>query len=359
MKRILILTAGYGEGHNAAARALAAALQEAGAEAMVRDFFIETYGRTQEISQRLYLECINRAPWLWWMCYKALDRFPLMRWCIEPSLFGLRRQLGRALGEWQPDATVSVYPAYGYMLDRLFPKGSAPFARHTLVTDSITVNSIWHRCGADSWIVPNEATAGVMRKAGVPSEKIQALGFPVPLCFANAAPHRPMPGGSEPLRVLYMVNHAPEEAPALVRRILELPFVDLTVTGGKNPALLRSIERTATRPIELHGWTKRMPEFLMRSHVLIGKAGGAATQETIAAKTPMIITKVVPGQEEGNARLIEESGAGAICRTKHAILETLASLHAENAAQWRRWHEGISKISRPNAAREIARFVLG
>jgi processive 1,2-diacylglycerol beta-glucosyltransferase len=359
MKRILILTAGYGEGHNAAARALASAVAAEGGEAIVRDLFLETYGRTQELAQRMYVECINRAPWLWSLTYKALDYLPLMRWCIEPSLFVMRKHLAGVLESTQPHAVVSVYPSYGYTFDRLFPRGGAPFKRHMLVTDSITINSIWHRCGADSWIVPNDATAEVMRRSRVPGDKIHALGFPVPLSFVSSREPRPAPGGSQPLRVLYMVNHAPEEAPALVRKMLDLPFVELIVAGGKNPALLRSIERAASRPIELHGWTKRMPELLMRSHVLVGKAGGAATQEAIAAHTPMIVTKVVPGQEEGNARLLESSGAGAARLTHHAILETLEALFENNAAEWHRWHENIVRIAKPDAALQVARFVMG
>lgn len=360
MKRILILTAGYGEGHNAAARALAGAVAAEGGEGIVRDLFLETYGRTQELAQRMYVECINRAPWLWSLTYQSLHHLPLMRWCIEPSLFVMRKEVTRVLEEVQPHAVVFVYPSYGYTFDRLFPSGGAPFKRHMLVTDSITINSIWHRCGADSWIVPNDATAEVMRKARVPAEKIHALGFPVPLAFATARTPRPAPGGPgpEPLRVLYMVNHAPGEAPALVRKMLELPFVELIVAGGKNAALLRSIERAATRPIELHGWTKRMPELLMRSHVLVGKAGGAATQEAIAAHTPMIVTKVVPGQEEGNARLLESSGAGAVRMTHHAIIETLEELYADDAAEWRRWHANIMRIAKPDAALQVARYVM-
>ncbi len=359
MKRILILTAGYGEGHNAAARALASAVTAEGGEASVRDIFLETYGETQELAQRLYVACINRAPWLWSIVYRTLHRLPLMRWCIEPSLFVMRRRMARELRESPPDAVVSVYPSYGYTFDRIFPRGGAPFRRHMLVTDSITINSIWHRCSSDTWIVPNEASAEVMRRARVPAEKIHALGFPVPLVFAGERVPRPEPGAGRPLRVLYMVNHAPQEAPALIRQMLELPYVELTVAGGKDPAVLRAIERAATRPIELHGWTNRMPELLMRSHVLIGKAGGAATQEAIAARTPMLVTKVVPGQEEGNARLLEGSGAGAVCLTRHAIVEKLAELYEDDASEWKRWEGNIARISKPDSAREIARFVMG
>jgi processive 1,2-diacylglycerol beta-glucosyltransferase len=101
-----------------------------------------------------------------------------------------------------------------------------------------------------------------------------------------------------------------------------------------------------------------MPELVMSNHVLIGKAGGAATQEAIAARTPMIITKAVPGQEEGNARLIVENDCGALCEKADAIVRTISQLAAENAQLWHRWHAAITALSRPNAARDITRFVL-
>jgi processive 1,2-diacylglycerol beta-glucosyltransferase len=45
------------------------------------------------------------------------------------------------------------------------------------------------------------------------------------------------------------------------------------------------------------------------------EAGGATVQEALAARTPMIITQVIPGQEEGNAMLLVENGAGEIATT--------------------------------------------
>ena len=360
MKRVLILTAGYGEGHNAAARGLAAAIAETGAEAEVRDLFRETYGRRQKFSERIYLACINRAAPLWAMVYRALDRTPLLRWTM-PMMGALRRKLAAVLAERQPCAVASVYPVYGWLLDRIYPDGRLPFASHTIVTDSITVNSVWLRFRSDSWIVPNEATAAVVRADGIPAERVHALGFPVPMKFADAKTVRPPPGNGEPLRVFYMINHGHATAARLVRRLLEIPGVRLTVAFGQDESLGREIAavaKSAGREIELHGWTPLVPELLMQNHILIGKAGGAATQETIAAKTPMIITKAVPGQEEGNARLIVENGCGALCETDDAIIETVTLAAADNAALWHRWHTAISAISRPNASREIARFIL-
>jgi processive 1,2-diacylglycerol beta-glucosyltransferase len=362
MKRVLIFTAGYGEGHNAAARGLAAALTEAGAEAEVRDLFMETYGRRQAISQRLYIDCINHAAPLWALIYRALDRTSLMR-AILPTLGGLQRKLADVLAERKPSAIASVYPVYGWLLDRMYPDGKRPFASHTIVTDSITVNSVWLRFRSDSWIVPNEATAEVVRRA-VPPERVHALGFPVPLKFADSKTVRTPPAEGvpgEPLRVFYMVNADHQQAARLVRRLLEIPRVELTVAYGKDEAIGRAIAAAAEeigRAVELHGWTPLVPELLMRNHILIGKAGGAATQEAIAAKTPMIITKAVPGQEEGNARLIVENECGALCETDDTIVETITLAGENNAALWHRWHESITKLSRPNASRDIARFIL-
>jgi len=360
MKRVLLLTAGYGEGHNAAARGLAAALKEAGAQAEVRDLFEETYGWRHKLTQRLYLGCINRAAPLWSLVYRALDHTPLMR-VLMPTLGALRRRLAAILAEGIPDAVVSVYPVYGWLLDRMYAAGAAPFSFHTIVTDSITVNAVWLRFRSDSWIVPNEATAEIVRKLGVPPECVHALGFPVPMKFADAGIVRKPPNGGEPLRIFYMINHGHAAAAALVKMLLAMPGIRLTVAYGKDEALGREIAavaHAAGREIELHGWTPLVPELLMKNHVLIGKAGGAATQEAIAAKTPMIITKAVPGQEEGNARLIVGNGCGALCETGEAIVETIARLTADDARLWHRWHSAIAALSRPDAARSIARFVL-
>jgi processive 1,2-diacylglycerol beta-glucosyltransferase len=361
MNRILILSAGYGEGHNTAAKALAAALVENGHDVQVRDLFLEAYGGKQELSRNLYLQCIESTPWLWALTYHALDRLPLMRNVIAPLLRRMQELLGRVLRDWKPTSVVSVYPGYNYLLDRLFPRGTAPFKRHTLVTDSLTINSIWYKAGSDTWLVPNEDTARVLRRAGLPVEKIHVTGFPVQAVFADRRPDRVAPGKGEPLRVLYMVNNNRRHAAATVRRLLAVDGVKLTVVGARDTQFasqLEGIAREMNRPLEVHGWTNRMPDLVMRHHVLISKAGGATTQEAIAAGTPLLFTKIVPGQELGNARLIEAHNCGAITVTPDAVLEQIHNLLRDDCALWLKWHRSILALSRPEAARDAARFVL-
>jgi processive 1,2-diacylglycerol beta-glucosyltransferase len=164
-----------------------------------------------------------------------------------------------------------------------------------------------------------------------------------------------------PPRVLFMINAGRERAPGIVRRLLAIEPLHLTVTVGRDDDLREQIEKIAAelgRSIEIHGWTQRMPELLMTHHVLIGKAGGATVQETIAARTPMLLTQIVPGQEEGIANFIVENGCGAIAETPQQIGKMVNQVFANDGALWLEWHANISRISRPDAVFEIARFIL-
>ncbi len=356
---ILILTAGYGEGHNAAARGLHAAFTLLGVESEICDAFALVGDASYDRSRRAYIGLINRAPHVWAAAFWLIDKLPIVPLTL-PFLGKVQRALAAALAAKKPSAVISVYPAYGYFIERIFSGKNPPFAVHTVVTDSITINRVWHRCASDTFIVANADTSRVMARAGVPEEKLRVLGFPVPPKFANDRPARPSPSAETPPRVLFMINAGKAAAPGIVARLLEIPRIHLTVTVGKDEALRARIESAANgRPIEIHGWTDRMPELLMTHHLLIGKAGGAAVQETIAACTPMLMTQVIPGQEEGNARLLIENRCGELCPTTARLAETTSRLFADDAREWREWEKNITQLSRPDAALKIAAFVSG
>lgn len=367
MKKILILTAGFGEGHNTAARNIREAVEHVApdeARVEVVDLFDECYGKLNDLVRRAYITTINRAPKVWGTIYDLLDQTSALE-ANMPLLSRMRRALGDLLRKWEPDAVVCTYPIYNYLIDELYPEGGGecPFARITVVTDSVTVNSVWYRGGSDYFLVPNEPTAAALARGGVPEYKIRTFGFPVTHRFAEARLQgmRQMPGGDGPYRVLYIINSGKKEAPRVIRRLMKRKRVELTVTVGRDAALREKIERLVASlggGAEVLGWTSRIPELLCGHHVVISKAGGATVQEAIAARCPMIISQVVPGQEEGNARLLLERDAGLLATDAEAIGEAVDELFRDGAARWRQVHEHISALSRPAASLDIARFIL-
>lgn len=357
MKRILILTAGFGEGHNSAARGLRAGLARVApkVEVELRDLFPETFGTFNEIVRRIYLALINRWPKLWGYVYNWLDRKKDFDERFQ-RFHGLKKNLGRLLDRFQPEVVVSTFPPYPYLLQQIL--GSERRCKNVaVITDSITVNAIWYRSPADYFIVANEQSAAVVRKGGVPSEKIKVFGFPVSPRFADFTKDRQSPAEVTP-RVLYVINAGTGRAPALVRALLELD-IQLTVTVGRDEKLRRAIEKAAAdRKIDIFGWTDELPRLLCENHVLIGKAGGATVQETIAAGCPMIINHIVSGQEEGNARLIVETNSGAIALSNDEVVAEVQRAFASGAKQWHQWSVNVSKLSRPRASLDIAEFLL-
>jgi processive 1,2-diacylglycerol beta-glucosyltransferase len=363
LKKILILTAGFGEGHNAAARGIHEGLQHVAlgeADVEMHDLFAETYGAFNEFVRKSYLGVINRAPRSWAAFYKWLDRKKNFDGDFK-ILFALRRKLARLIEQTKPGVIVSVYPAYAHLLKEIMgDDGGDSCKRLVVVTDSITINGIWYRCPADYFLVPNDPTARVMREVGVDDEKIKALGFPVSPKFAalNCIP-KPEPGSR--MRVLYMINAGKRVAPEIVRRLTALPDVELTVTVGRDEKLRGILERlrsATARSFDIVGWTNDMPRLMQSNHLLIGKAGGATVQETIAASLPMIINQVVPGQEEGNARLIMETHCGAIAATPETVIAEVQRAFADDQKLWREWFANIRQLGRPSASLDIARFIL-
>jgi processive 1,2-diacylglycerol beta-glucosyltransferase len=357
VKKALILTAGFGEGHNAAARNLRDALLAENPDARVemRDVFLEAYGWLNQLSVRGYLMLINRLPGVWNLVFQWLDRSSAVS--DQIGIFGrAARQLNALLDEMEPDVVVSTYPGYNHLLDHLHNEAEdRAFTQVTIVTDSLTINRVWHTGHSDWYVVANEATAEVMRAQGVPAEKVRVLGFPVPAFFAEPREKLPATAG-EPWRVLFMVNSGKRIAVEAVRELLALEGIALSVTVGRDEALEARIRALGGKS-EVYGWTKELPRLMAEAHVVVSKAGGATVQECLAACTPMIVSQVVPGQEEGNARLIAESAAGVIAETPEAIAAAVRTAFANGGEIWKGWHAATRALSRPHAARDVARWI--
>src|ERR1051325_2859143 len=113
-KKFLILTAGFGEGHNSAARGVRDGLARiASNESTVelRDLFAEAYGRLNEVVRRGYLALVNSAPRAWGLVYRWLDRKTDYNREFR-RLRRLKAQFAPLLEAFQPDVVVCSFPAY-------------------------------------------------------------------------------------------------------------------------------------------------------------------------------------------------------------------------------------------------------
>ncbi|MEI6322387.1 MAG: hypothetical protein WCP60_04705 [bacterium] len=364
MKRpILILTSAFGEGHNAAARNLAIALrlQDPERPVEVRDLFAEAYGPLYRIAQKNYFFFINHCPGLWSWFYKYLHQSK-----NAPSQVAVFRRgarlLRKTLTEIQPAVVASSYPGYNHLLDHLDGTKNRPYKTVTVVTDSISINSLWYRGHSDCYLVPNEVTAKVMKDAGVPDEKIRVSGFPVPGIFEALRGSRipPDPPARLP-KVLYLVNPGQKNAGEILKQLGAVEGIELSVACGRDEELRSSLQKIANSlasPIKVDGWMKDLPERIASNHLIVAKAGGATVQECLAASTPLVMSQVIPGQEEGNAELLTTEECGCTATSPQAVASAIRYAFSHGAAVWKCWEKNTGRIGKPDGAATGARILL-
>jgi processive 1,2-diacylglycerol beta-glucosyltransferase len=355
--RILIVTAAFGEGHNSAARNMGLALEAAGAVVRVGDPCMLGAPKLTNLLNRGYRMVTTRFPRLWARIYQSTDRCDFSRQ-RSPVIRWAERALTDLIREFKPEAVVSTYPLYPYFMARI--GGNLPV--FTVVTDSIEINSAWLRAPSDCWLVTDPATREAMIGKGLDGEKIIDTGFAVHPVFASLSTVDPE-DDCDPFRVLYFPTSELPHIRRQARFLLDSsPSVRLTIVLGRNVRRLypkaREIKDAYPGRVRLIGWTRRIPQLLGSHHLAVGKAGGATVHEAIAARVPMLIHHLVPGQEEGNLRLLESIGGGALADSPELLSRRISNLLANQAAEWRSMKHALARHNRNCGAITAAEFIL-
>ncbi|MEJ0000346.1 MAG: PHP domain-containing protein [Verrucomicrobiota bacterium] len=366
MKRVLILTAGYGEGEDVAAWNVHAALQHLAAEharVEVLDLLDSCYGRFHDLLRHTYQAAVTRAPRLWHGFYQLLGHAQFVEGQID-GLARLRNSLRDVLRTTEPDVVLCTCPIYSFLIDELYRDGrTRDFVLIGLVTDAVVSDSPWPRTVNDFYAVANDAAARALLAAGIPEKKVLVFGFPVQFRLRPekivrlpdlAAKGRP--------RILYFINSARKKAGKLLDRLLEHPDWDVTVCVGRDDTEVEAMarEKAATAPtrMEVIGHVRRLPQLLREHHVVISRAEAGIVQEAIAARCPLIVNKLGSGQEEGNFSPLREANAGVLAERPKDVVDWLERAFRDGGRLLDLWRKNLEPMGRPDAALALGRFVL-
>jgi processive 1,2-diacylglycerol beta-glucosyltransferase len=360
---ILLLTAGFGDGHNTAARNVMNALNRLapGEDTQLVDVFDLAHPITAPLMKQGYQMLITRAPWAWaWMFARtAKMNFEKGLDTLSP----LRKVMGDLLVKHQPRAVVCTYPIYPKVLQQLRTRGHAIPPVFTIITDSISIHPTWMLAPSDAYFVADGDSKQSAIKLGANAALVHVTGFPVSLDFIETpAPEEcASPNG----KMLYLpstgVSHVARTLDALAPMVKS--GVRLTLPLGKHAARLHQVvtrfrDSVPADSVEVLGWTNLIPHLLKTHDIVICKAGGAILHEALAATCPAVIDYVVPGQEEGNAELLTKHECGVTTKTPQETGEQAARLLANGLAEAKRMKANMRAHSEPDAAIKIAQQVL-
>ncbi len=364
--RVLIVSASYGSGHNAAAQSLAAAFGRQGVTATIVDHFDECVaGAFARVTRALYETLLRRAGPVWTASYWLGDHLA----SDSPLTLGLTRLGATALRArietLTPDAIVTVHPTPAVAVSWLATRGVRVPPHTTVFTDFVT-HSQWIAPRIDRYCVPAVDTRDELLSRGIPADRIAVTGMPLRPAFdeaIDAVDARTLLGlpVSSPV-VLAMagsdasLGRLPDVARVLAR--LDRPISSILV-AGRSRALADRLSGVAdgVRAMHVLGYVEDVRTLMAAADVLVTKAGGLTLAEAIAAEVPLVLYGSLPGQERRNEAFAARHGLALVARTPdamaHAITHVLdaPAVRADLRARLRR-------ARTPGASRAIVDAVL-
>lgn len=357
---ISVLTASFGDGHNTAAQSIVAALNNLKIpNSGALDLLNTIHPSMMHCLTKGYRIITTRWPKIWKSLYHIADNisFGDDSFDFMPSV---THGTATYLQKTKPKVVISTYPLYGNLIERIFGSQQLPFKLITMVTDSKSINRAWLNKTSGHYLVLDRVSADFFLENGIPEERIHITGFPVSPLFEDYRSNQIETKIPNPFRILYTpatkTNHVKETLKALLKiKNTSTCNISLTIVLGRHAKrLIGTVNTEKDDETQIIEWTNDMPKLLNNHHLVIGKAGGASVQEALASSCPMIIDSMIPGQEEGNAELIDNLGAGLIATNPQNLERTIHNMLKKNGTKWLSMRKAAKKNSQTNTALKIA-----
>ncbi|RCW46178.1 WS/DGAT/MGAT family acyltransferase [Halopolyspora algeriensis] len=333
-RRVLLVSATIGEGHNATARAIEDAARRLWPECEVAWLdSLEVMGRGVGPAFRwIYVFNVESTPWLYNLFYRALWRY---RWFADSSRRFVGSWSGRRLRplieQYQPDLIVSTYPMGTAGLDWLRRRGELDTTVAAVVSD-FSPHPFWVYSEIDQHYVMSHASLRELHRAQ-PDAAGAVCVPPVMPAFrpADKAVSRHRMGLPEQgfLALISCGSLGFGSIERAVQAALQAPGVDcVVVTCGRNERLLHRLTQlhsSEPRLVPLD-WVDDMATLTAAADVVITNAGGATALEALACGRTVVMFEPIAGHGHGNAELMAHAGLAELCPDRPGLVETLQRL---------------------------------
>lgn len=314
MKKVMILTASTGEGHNQAAKSLQEKYEEKGYITYKVDFLKESSPVMNTLVADGYRVMAQNFPNVYGILYETADRRSFNK-VTRGGYYTIERSIIRRLDEVKPDVVIATHPFAVGLIDHLKKKNKADFRFISVVTDFKAHYSYISK-NVDAYITGSEYTKKSLIDRDIPENKIYPYGIPVKKEFQeHSDPKYIQPNTEKRFHVLVMGGSmgSKDILKVVKRLVVDSENYYLDVVCGRNKLLFDTLSKTYSKAVEdgkmtIHGYTKKIPEMMDEADVIVTKPGGLTTTEALSKKLPMVVPFAIPGQEQENTDFLVEEG---------------------------------------------------
>jgi 1,2-diacylglycerol 3-beta-galactosyltransferase len=368
-KRILILTAEAGFGHRSAALAIEAAFEErygSHCKAVIANPLREAESPAilQTMAEERYDELVRKDPTLYELSYWVSDAIAPTALIEQISSVLLYDPLEELLTRHQPDVVVCTYPLFLEPLNFVFDRMGEALPLVSVITDLVTVHTIWFNPQVDLCLVPTEEARRKALRSGVPEDRVHVTGLPVHPHFGveerPSSQIRSQLGWQTDLSTVLIVGGKRVAGVFEVARLIDRAGIDvqLAIVCSTDTDLYdRLISERWHRQVHIYGFVDNLGTLIHASDVVISKAGGLIVSETLACGRPLILCSAISGQETGNVEYVVSGQAGDWAPTPREVLTTLVRWLVPNGTLLAQRTANARRLGCPQAVYDVVDLV--
>lgn len=359
MKKVLILTAPYGQGHMQASNALAERFEASNYEVITYDMVSEERPFMTKILKKSYQQFYRPGlRKLYGASFKTTDT--LMKYRItgikRPLLIlGDKRALLK-LEAFNPDVVIMTYPLQIFY--SILMKWQKEVPVYTVVTDFHT-HSFWmHKRVNGYFFAHPEIEQATIKKLPKIEGKTKAFGIPIRQQFITVKRTSELKNTIIYNAGAFGVN---KNAIETFQFLLDnLPY-NIQVICGKNEKMYHSLLQLMPEyqnRFELFGFVDDIATLYSEADIVITKAGGITVSEVAAMQIIPLFIQGVPGQEEANIDFFVQHGAGFRIKTPKQSIRLISTILSDDDIR-AQIQKNLIAIAKPDAAENIVQFVDG
>ncbi|MCI6457971.1 MAG: glycosyltransferase [Clostridiales bacterium] len=396
-KKVLIMSASTGGGHNRAARAIKEELTNKSVNGITIDCEIIdslkiVNGTMDKLISRGYEKSAKYTPKAWGGVYKLTETNLISRneFKDNPLTSLVSRKLKKLIEIKKPDLIIGTHPFPMIALSTL-KRNSISYANNesntfteslhkyyenlnipplvTVLTD-YTTHSAYIQNEIDYYIAGHEYVKELLIEDGIDSDKIKPYGIPVEKSFLSHRDRAVVLSelNLDPNKFTVLLMGGSFGAGSIKDTLSELISIDrdfqIIVVAGRNKSLKDKLDKTIAlnqdnidKKICVLGFTDKMNDLLASVDILVSKPGGLTTTESLLKEVPMIVPYFIPGQEEENLDFLSNCGA-SLRTSKKYTLGIILKVLIDNPDRIDMAKQNIRSIKKLNASQDIAKLAF-
>lgn len=322
--KVLIFYASYGGGHLNAAKSIENCIinNYKYIDVELIDCMKYINKTIEKVTTSAYREMAKKMPWAWGKIYSDSQKGPLAHISSRSNKI-MAIKLLKLLREKQPDLIISTHPFGSQMCSYLKRKGKISSKIATIMTDFAP---------HDQWLVGNDFTdyyfvahdkmKQYLISKNIPENKVYATGIPISNRFLEKFDKKEvlksfqLSEGKQ--TVLFFGGGEFGLGKTKTIQIFEAfvkstENIQIVAIAGRNQKMKYNFEEVVkthnkSDVVKILEFTDKVPELMSIADLIVTKPGGLTTSESLASHLPMVIINPIPGQEEENAKFLEEKG---------------------------------------------------